>query len=143
MGINRSFSQRSVGEYLSLLVTVAALVCIGVYYSYESTLNAVDVRVIALLAVIAVLNLAYFFVSCNLRLDILGLTELASVGLTAYCLVIYLMSDITNLADLLNGVTIFSGGVGNVTMIFTIIGFIVAISVVQMVICFIPRKRAA
>ncbi len=143
MGINCSFSHRSAGEYLSLLVAVAALACIGVYYPYESALSAVDMRVVGLLVAIALLNVAYFFISCNLRIDIMGLTELASVGLTAYCLVVYLMSDITNLADLLNGVTIFSGGVGNVTTIFTIIGLMVAISVAQMIICFIPRTRAA
>lgn len=142
MGINLSFAKRSAGEYLSLVAAVVAVVSACVYYSYEAGLNALDMGVVGLLAVIAVCNLAHCCVRVRLRFDVMGLVELVSVALSAVCLTQYLRSDINNLADLLNGVTIFSGGSGDVNTIFLIIGCMVALALVQMVVCFLPKPKA-
>lgn len=140
MGINLSFSKRSLGEYLSLVAGVATIACLALYYPYEASLNALDMAVVGYLVAILVCNLAYFVIEVKTRFDLMGVVELVSVALSALCLTEYLHSDINNLADLLNGVTIFSGGSGSADTIFTIIGCMAALGVIQIIVCFLPKK---
>lgn len=132
-----------IGRKIAIVVAALAVITTGLYVSYESALLAVDNTVIALLVVVAVLNVAYFCLSVWIpkpKINIMGLVEIGSTGLAAEALVTYLNSDISNLADLLNGVTIFSGGAGDATTIFILIGLMAAIGILQIVVCFLPTE---
>ena len=142
MGIIFSFSSRSAGEYLSLVLAVCALACMGVYYSHESALVAVNTTVIAYLAGITVANVAYFALDVRSRVDVAGLIELVGVALAVLCLMTYLLDGIANLADLLNGIQISSGGAGDVTTIFALIGLMAALGLGQIAVCFMRRGEA-
>ena len=134
---------KTIGRWLAVVVAVLAVVTAVFYYVYESSINAVDSMVIVLLVVVAVCNVAYFLVDMDLPVDVMGLVEVASTVAAGYALTTYLSSDINNLADLLNGIVIFTGGVGDVNSIFALIALIAVIGVVQIVICFLPTNKKA
>lgn len=139
--ISVSTKGKTAGRWLALIVAVLTVATCIFYYVYESGLSAVDSTVILLLAVVAVLNVVYFLVNMNVKVDVLGILEVVSTLLSGLALTTYLSSDINNLADLLNGVIIFSGGVGDVTSIFTLIALMAVIGILQIVICFMRTEK--
>ena len=132
---------KTVGRWLALAVAILAVVTCVFYYVYESGINSVDTTVLLLLVVVAILNVAYFVIDIDVKVDVMGLVEVVSTFVSGYALTTYLSSDINNLADLLNGIVIFTGGVGDVNSIFALIALIAIIGVVQIVICFLPTKK--
>lgn len=141
ISVSTDKATKTAGRWLALIVAVLAVVTCIFYYVYESGLSAVDSTVILLLVCVAVLNVVYFLVHMSYRLDVLGIIEIVSTLLSGLALTNYLNSDISNLADLLNGVTIFSGGTGDVTSIFTLIVLMAVIGLLQVVICFMRTDK--
>lgn len=131
---------KTVGRKLSLVAAILAAATAIVYFTYESGMKAVDSAVIGILIGIVVCDVAYAFVRPKVPFDVMGIVQIGAAALSAWGLTSYLNDDIANLADLLNGVTIFSGGTGDVTTIFTIIGLLVALGVIQIVDCFLKSE---
>ena len=74
-------------------------------------------------------------------IDVIGLLEIAAAALTAECFVTFLRDSLNNLADLLNGITLFSGGTGSVPMIFGLLGAFLVLCILQIVICFMRDSK--
>lgn len=131
----------TLGKKIALVVAVLAIGTCVFYYSYEAPLKAVDTKVMICLALVAVCDVAYAAApKLPVKFDVMGVVQIAGAAFAALSVTTYLNSDIANLADLLNGVTIFSGGQGNATTIFTLAGLMVAIGVAQIVTCFMKSE---
>lgn len=130
----------TLGKKVSLAAVVLSIVCLIVYIPYESGLKALDVTVIGMLVAVIVCDIIYATVSLKTRFDVMGIVQIAGTAAAAFAVTNYLNDDIANLADLLNGITIFSGGTGNVSTIFLIVGLLVTIGIIQIVTCFMKSE---
>lgn len=128
------------GRKVALAAALLSVATAVLYVVYESSLMAVDTQVVVILAAVAVCDVAYALVSVSAPVDVMGFVQIGGAALSAWALTEYLNNDILNLADLLNGVTIFSGGAGNVQTIFTIIALLVVLGVTQIVTCFMRSR---
>ncbi len=88
-----------------------------------------------------VINAAYFLVDIDVSIDVMGILEICSVICTALCAVDFLKDSFNSLADLLNGIALFSGGTGNVAVIFTILIALLVLGIMQIIICFMKKNR--
>lgn len=134
---------KTAGKYLSMIVAVITIVFLIVYLVYTSGLKTVNSTIILYMAVIAVINAAYFLVDIQFPVDLMGILEIGATALTAMCAVTFLKDSMNSLADLLNGIALFSGGRGSVTMIFTILGAILVIGAAEIIVCFMKSEAAA
>lgn len=130
----------TLGKKVSLAAVVLSIVCLIVYIPYESGLKALDGTVIGMLVAVIACDIIYATVSLKTRFDVMGIVQIAGTAAAAFAVTNYLNDDIANLADLLNGITIFSGGTGNVSTIFLIVGLLVAIGIIQIVTCFMKSE---
>lgn len=135
------FNRKSKGEYISAAVSVIVLVTMIYYIVYASGLNALNSMIVLYLAGVIVCNAVYFLVDKELPFDLVGILEIAGTMLTAYALVLFFQDNINNLADLMNGITLFSGGVGSVKSIFGIIGAITVSGILQVIVCFMKKNK--
>lgn len=135
------FNRKSKGEYISAAVGVIVLVTMIYYIVYASGLNALNSMIVLYLAGVIVCNAVYFLVDKELPFDLVGILEIAGTMLTAYALVLFFQDNINNLADLMNGITLFSGGVGSVKSIFGIIGAITVSGILQVIVCFMKKNK--
>lgn len=129
------------GKKIALAVAVLAIGTCAYYYSYEAPLKAVDTTVMVYLAALAVCDAAYAAMpALPVKFDVMGIVQVVGAAFAAFALTTYLNSDIANLADLLNGVAIFSGGQGDATTIFTLVGLMAALGIAQIVTCFMKSE---
>lgn len=135
-------AKKSVGEYISAVVAVAMVVFLIVYAVYSSGLSALNSKILLYMVAIIAINAAYFFVDLEMPVDILGILEIVSTIVTALCAVSFLKDTFNSLADLLNGIALFSGGTGNVTVIFTVLGALLVMGVLEIVVCFMKKGKA-
>ncbi len=133
---------KTAGKYLSMIVAVITFVFLIVYLVYTSGLKTVNSTIILYMTVIAVINAAYFLVDIQFPVDLMGILEIGATALTAMCAVTFLKDSMNSLADLLNGIALFSGGRGSVTMIFTILGAILVIGAAEIIVCFMKSEAA-
>lgn len=133
---------KTAGKYLSMIVAVITIVFLIVYLVYTSGLKTVNSTIILYMAVIAAVNAAYFLVDIQFPVDLMGILEIGATALTAMCAVTFLKDSMNSLADLLNGIALFSGGRGSVTMIFTILGAILVIGAAEIIVCFMKSEAA-
>ena len=140
--MNKSFLQRkSVGEYFSIAAAVIMTI-LAIYYAvYASGLHALDTMIIVCMAGAVVCNVLYFLIDAEFPFDLMGIVEIAGTMLTAYGLVLFFKDNINNLADLMNGITLFSGGAGSVTSIFGIIAALVISGILQIIVCFMKKNK--
>lgn len=135
------FERKSKGEYTSAVVSVVMLITLIYYIIYVSGLNALNTMIVLCMAGAIVCNVVYFLIDRELPYDLIGILEIIGTALTAYTLVLFFQDNINNLADLMNGITLFSGGVGSVRSIFGIIGAIVVSGVLQIIVCFMKKNK--
>lgn len=131
----------TLGKKIALVAAALSIVCLIVYVPYESGMKALDTTVVGMLIAAIACDVVYAAVSLKARFDVMGIVQIAGVAAAAFALTNYLNDDIANLADLLNGVTIFSGGSGDVNTIFLIIGLLAAVGIVQIVACFMKSEQ--
>lgn len=131
----------TLGKKIALAAAVLSIVCLIIYVPYESGMKALDTTVVGTLVATIACDAAYAAVSVKARFDVMGIVQIAGTAAAAFALTNYLNDDIANLADLLNGVTIFSGGSGDASTIFLIIGLLVVIGIVQIVTCFMKSEQ--
>lgn len=132
--------KKSPGEWLSLAVAAATLVVMLLYIIYTSGLGTLNGVVVLFLLLIIGCNMIYFGVNRDFPVDIPGILEVAATVLTASSFVLFLTASINNLADLLNGIQIFSGATGSVEMIFTILITLLVIGVAEIITCFLKKS---
>lgn len=135
-----TYKDKGLGEWLTVVAAAATLVVLIVYAVYTSGLATLNPLVIVSMIAIIAINLLYYAGEFTISFDLIGLLEIAATALTAYSLVTFLRASINNLADLLNGIQIFSGGTGSITAIFTILIALGVIGVIEIVACFIGKK---
>lgn len=142
MMIQMTYKNKSIGEWLALAAAAGSLIILIIYAVYTSGLASLNPLVVVSMVVTIGLNILYFAGTAALPFDLIGLFEVAAAALTAYSLVTFLKASINNLADLLNGIQIFSGGTGNVTAIFTILIALLVIGILEIAACFLGKKEA-
>lgn len=133
-------AKKTAGKYLSAVITVITIIFLIVYLMYASGLKAVNNTIVLYMALIAIINAVYFLVDIKFSIDFMGILEIGATAMTAACAVTFLKDSMNSLADLLNGIALFSGGRGNVTIIFTILGAILVIGVAEIVVCFMKSE---
>lgn len=136
-------AKKTAGKYLSAVITVITIIFLIVYLMYASGLKTVNNTIVFYMALIAIINAAYFLVDIKFPIDLMGILEIGATALAAACAVTFLKDSMNSLADLLNGIALFSGGRGSVTMIFTILGAILVIGVAEIVVCFLKSEYVA
>lgn len=140
--IRLTYKNKGIGEWLAVAAAAASLVILIVYAVYTSGLASLNPLVVVSMIVTIGINMIYFAGEVSLSFDLIGLLEVAATALTAYSLVTFLKASINNLADLLNGIQIFSGGTGNITVIFTILIALLIIGIIEIAACFLGKKEA-
>lgn len=138
--MKKSLKNKTPGKYISAVASVAALVFLIIYFVYASGLQAVNSLIIFYMAVVVAVNVAYFLIDKEFPIDVTGVLEIGATALTALCAVTFLKDSMNSLADLLNGIALFSSGTGSVTMIFTILGGMIAIGIAEIVVCFLRSE---
>lgn len=131
----------TLGKKIALVAAVLSIACLIVYVPYESNMKALDIAVVGMLIAVVACDVAYASICLKARFDVMGIVQIAGAAAAAFAFTNYLNDDIANLADLLNGVTIFSGGSGDVNTIFLIIGLLVVIGIIQIVTCFMKPEE--
>ena len=135
-----SWKGKGIGEWFAAAAAVIGILVLIIYAVYTSGLSILNpIVVLAMLACI-VINVLYFGCELNVPIDVPGLLEIAAAALTAFSLVRFLKVSMNNLADLLNGIQIFSGGSGDVRVIFTILFALLGIGILEIIACFAGRK---
>lgn len=138
----KGFLQRkSIGEFISLAGAVVALIALIYYYSYTSGLGSVNGKIIALIIGSVICSVVYVLIDADLSFDI-GIFEVAASVLLTLATVQFFLNSWSNLADLLNGIQIFSGGRGSVKSIFTILGILLVADIIAMISCFMKKNKA-
>lgn len=139
--MNKAFwGKKSVGEYFSLLSAIFSIICMIYTWLYMRSIDSVNITVILLLVISMICNIVYFGLDKDFPIDI-GIFELVASVSTAFALAFFALGSWKYLADLLNGIKLFSGGKGNIQSIFTIIIMITTLEVVEIVICFMKKGR--
>lgn len=138
--MKKLLENKTVGKYISAAITVATIVFLIVYLVYASGLKMVNTTIVLYMVLIVVINAAYFTINKKFSIDYMGILEIGATVLTAVCAVTFLKDNMNSLADLLNGIALFLGGTGSVTMIFTILGAILVIGVAEIVVCFMKSE---
>lgn len=141
--MKKLLADKTAGRCISAVVTVLTIVFLIMYIVYASGLKMVNTTIILYMILIAVINAAYFLVNRKFPVDIMGILEIGATVLTALCAVAFLKDNMNSLADLLNGIALFSGGTGNVTAIFMILGAILVIGVGEIAVCFMKQEYSA
>lgn len=131
----------TLGKKIALAAAALSIVCLITYVPYESGMKALDTTVVGMLVATIACDAAYAAISVKARFDVMGIVQIAGAATSALALTNYLNDDIANLADLLNGVTIFSGGSGDVNTIFLIIGLLVVVGIMQIAACFMKPEQ--
>ncbi len=134
-------ANKSAGEYLSAVTAAATVVFMIVYIVYSSGLNALNSAIILYMIAMIIINAAYFLIDIDLPIDVMGILEIGSVICTALCAVDFLKDSFNSLADLLNGIALFSGGTGSVAVIFTILIALLVLGIMQIVVCFMKKNK--
>lgn len=134
------FTGKSVAEYISLIAGICTIITLFYYYSYENSMKTVNVKILVLIGLAAICNIVYFFVNYEGVFDI-GILEIAASIFTTLAFSLFILDSWSSLADLLNGIQIFSGGRGSISAIRNIAVFLIVIDFVEIVICFIKKKR--
>lgn len=135
------FQRKSIGEYFSLVGAVVALIAGIYYYSYASGLGSVNGAIVVFVIGSVICSLIYVLIDAKLVFDI-GIFEIAASVFLTLAFVQFLLNSWSNLADLLNGIQIFSGGRGSVKSIFTILGILLVADIIAMVSCFMKKNKA-
>ena len=133
-------SKKTIGNWLCGGAAVLSLIILIVYCVYTSGLGILNSLVILSMLFTIAVNAINFMVCADLPFDILGLLEIGAAASTAYSLVTFLRASINNLADLLNGIQIFSGGTGSIPAIFTILIALLVIGIAEIAACFAGTK---
>ena len=68
MDKKKFIARKSIGEYISILAAVLAVISLIYYYSYTSSMGTTNTMVIILLLVSTICNIVYFAVDIELRL---------------------------------------------------------------------------
>lgn len=140
--MNKEFIQRkSKGEYICAAAVVVMLITLIYYIIYANSIKALDTMIIVCITAAIACNVLYFIVDKEFPLDIIGILEIVGTMLTAEALVIFFQGNINNLADLMNGITLFSGGTGSVKSIFGIVGALVVSGIMQIIVCFMKKNK--
>lgn len=140
--MNKEFLQKkSKGEYVCAASVIVMLITLVYYFVYASGIKSLNTIIVLCMAAAIVCNIVYFLVDRELPFDIIGILEIIGTMLTAYVLVMFFQDNINNLADLMNGITLFSGGAGSVKSIFGIIGALVVSGIMQIVVCFMKKNK--
>ena len=136
-------ARKSLGEYISAVSAIVSLIILIIYTVYASGLNNINGIIILYLILVIACNVGYFILDLEMPIDVAGIIEIAGTVLTALALVAFFRDSINKLADLLNDITLFSGGVGNVKMIFGIMAGMLILGIMQIVVCFMKKNKEA
>ena len=141
MANSLSMKNKPIGKILSAATALLLLVTLVVYLVYTTGMNNANTKTICCGIMAIQFNLLYFGTATRLTIYVIGLLEIAAAALTAECFVTFLRDSLNNLADLLNGITLFSGGTGSVPMIFGLLGAFLVLCILQIVICFMRDSK--
>lgn len=141
MANSLSMKNKPIGKILSVATALLLLVTLVVYLVYTTGMHTVNSTTVCCGVLAILCNLVYFGIDKQMPIDVIGLLEIAAAALTAECFVTFLRDSLNNLADLLNGITLFSGGTGSVPMIFGLLGAFLVLCILQIVICFMRDSK--
>lgn len=133
-------SRKSAGEYLAAVAALMELVTLVYYCSYANSMGAVDGKVVIFIILAVISNLVYFFVDVESVLDI-GIVEIAASVFTTFAIAYFFLNSWSNLADLLNGIQIFSGGKGSLSSIIAILVLLLIADVAEIIACFMKKNK--
>ncbi len=140
MDKKKFIARKSIGEYISILAAVLAVISLIYYYSYTSSMGTTNTMVIILLLVSTICNIVYFAVDIESTIDI-GIVEIVASVCNTVVLATFFLNSWSNLADLLNGIQIFSGGRGNLTSIIAIMVLLLVLELVEIIVCFMKKNK--
>ena len=140
MDKKKFIARKSIGEYISILAAVLAVISLIYYYSYTSSMGTTNTMVIILLLVSTICNIVYFAVDIESTFDI-GIVEIVASVCNTVVLATFFLNSWSNLADLLNGIQIFSGGRGNLTSIIAIMVLLLVLELVEIIVCFMKKNK--
>lgn len=141
MANSLSMKNKPIGKILSAATALLLLVTLVVYLVYTTGMHTANTTTICCGVLAILFNLVYFGIDKQMPIDVIALLEIAAAALTAECFVTFLRDSLNNLADLLNGITLFSGGTGSVPMIFGLLGAFLVLCILQIVICFMRDSK--
>lgn len=134
------FTGKSFAEYISLIAGVCTIITLFYYYGYENSMKTVNVKILVLIGLAAVCNIVYFIVDYEGIFDI-GILEIAASIFITLALSFFILDSWSSLADLLNGIQIFSGGRGSISAIRNIAIFLLVVDFIEIAVCFMKKKR--
>lgn len=134
------FQRKSIGEYISAAAVVLAVITLIYYCSYTGSMGSINPTIVVFIILAAVCNLIYFFVDVPLVADI-GILEIVASVFMTLAIVYFFLNSWSNLADLLNGIQIFSGGKGSLASIITIMVLLFVVELAEIVSCFMTKNK--
>lgn len=137
----KGFLQRkSVGEYIAVLAAVVSAGGLIFYCSYAGSMGITNSKIVAYIVGVILCNLVYVLVDTKLVIDI-GILEIAASVLSTLAVAQFFLDSWSSLADLLNGIQIFSGGRGSVKSIVTILVIFLCVNIMNIISCFMKKNK--
>lgn len=134
------FQRKSIGEYLAILAAVVSAGGLIFYCSYTGSMGTTDTQIVAFIVGAVLCNLVYFLVDTDSVIDI-GILEIVASVLSTLTVARFFLDSWSNLADLLNGIQIFSGGRGSVSSIITILVIFLCVNLINIISCFMKKNK--
>lgn len=140
MGKTGFFQRKSIGEFVSMAAAALAVIALVYYLAYAGSMGKINLAIVTFIVLTVLCNLLYSCVDVQLPADI-GVLEIAASVFTTLSIAYFFLDSWSNLADLLNGIQIFSGGKGSLTSIIAILVLLFIVELANIVSCFMKKNK--